>query len=236
MSALRACLFAPEEVGCLLVRTGSRWKLWREREGAVELYHNDENETYTAACWVSPHKSLQAGQCLVLGCASGRVQSWDATSAELLGRPAQAFHALASGADCGVSALAAPSAIRGTVFAACSGLPDILEIGLVDGVTRSSFCSGKNAVSGLATSCSATEWLLSSSLGAPLKLWRLPAAGASLSNLRKAHRCLKAPAGGSSHVDLCSFEGRLLALAADGTMQVDFFDAGPEEQGPHPLA
>ena len=56
----------------------------------------------------------------------------------------EAFHALASGADCSVSALAAPSAARATVFAACSALPDILEIGLVDGVTRSSLCSGKN--------------------------------------------------------------------------------------------
>ncbi|CAE7602621.1 unnamed protein product [Symbiodinium sp. CCMP2592] len=227
MSGLRACLFAPEEVGCLLVRAGNRWKLWREREGAVELYHSDENETYTAACWACP-QNLQG--CLVLGCASGRVQAWDASSAELLGRPAQAFHALASGADCSVAALAA-SATRGTVFAACSGLPDILEIGLMDGVTRSSLASGKTSVSGLALSGSASEWLLSSSIGAPLKLWRLPDAGASLSNLHKASKCLKAPAGGAAHVDLCCFEGRLMALASDGAMQVDFFDAGPDNQG-----
>ena len=56
-------------------------------EGAVELYHNDENETYTAACW----GSHGGGSCLVLGCASGRVQAWDASSAEMLGRPAQAW-------------------------------------------------------------------------------------------------------------------------------------------------
>ena len=61
----------------------------------------------------------------------------------------QAFHALASGADCSVTALAA-SSTRGTVFAACSGLPDILEIGLLDGVTRSSLASGKSCSQSIA--------------------------------------------------------------------------------------
>ena len=45
----------------------------------------------------------------------------------------------------------------------------------------------------------------------------------------KAHRRLKAPSGGSCHVDLCSFSGRLLVLAADGTMQAVRAHAEPGE-------
>lgn len=56
--------------------------------------------------------------------------------------PSQAFHALASGATCKVSALVT-FVKRGTVFAACGGMPEVLEIGIMDGLTRSSLKTGK---------------------------------------------------------------------------------------------
>ena len=55
----------------------------------------------------------------------------------------QAFHAAASGfATCKVSALVT-FVKRGTVFAACDGMPEVLEIGIMDGLTRSSLKTGK---------------------------------------------------------------------------------------------
>ena len=54
----------------------------------------------------------------------------------------QAFHSLARGVDCSVSALVFLKS-RESIFAACNGLPEILEIGLMDGLTRSSLRSGK---------------------------------------------------------------------------------------------
>ena len=46
-------LRGPDCTECCTVREPSG-------EGAVELYHSDENETYTAACWACP-ENLQAG-------------------------------------------------------------------------------------------------------------------------------------------------------------------------------
>ena len=44
----------------------------------------------------------------------------------------------------------------------------------------------RSNVIGISIAGAASQWLLSSSLSSPLKLWRLPDAGASLSNLQKA--------------------------------------------------
>lgn len=228
MSGPRGCIFAPEDVGALLSHAGGRWKLWREKEAAIEVAHNDASESYSAACWIAG----KGGQVLVLGCTSGRVQAWDPGAGELLGQ-AEAFRAIAQGADCAVTGLAATSSKRGTVFAACNGSPEILEVGLVDGTTRGSFRAGKAGLCRLAAAMasgrSAQEWLLAASPSAGLKLWRLPAAGSSLSELTKAHARLAAPANPATCLDLCTVNGHLLALCADGTMQADFFNLGPED-------
>ncbi|CAJ1353210.1 unnamed protein product [Effrenium voratum] len=223
MAGPRACLFAPEELGGLLIRSGGRWKLWKEREAAVELYHNDEKETYTAACWAPPSQAW-----LVLGCASGRLQCWEA-SAELLCQ-AEAFRTLARGAESSVTALAAV-AKRGTVFAACAGVPEVLEVGVADGMTRSSFRSGKTGLCGLAATSSDADWLLSASPGAPLKLWRLPAAGAVLTDLKKAKKRFKGPAQSATCLELLCIERHIYVLCADGTAQVEFFDADMDSEG-----
>ena len=54
----------------------------------------------------------------------------------------QAFHAASGFATCKVSALVT-LVKRGTVFAACDGMPEVLEIGIMDGLTRSSLKTGK---------------------------------------------------------------------------------------------
>eukprot|EP00434_Breviolum_minutum_P018243 symbB.v1.2.016093.t1/scaffold1215.1/size131139/3 len=223
MAGARGCSFAPEELGYFFVRTNRRWKIWREREAAVELHHNNE-EAYSAACWVPPSKNVHKGHCIILGCNSGQLQVWDASSAELLST-AKAFHALASGATCKVSALVT-FVKRGTVFAACDGMPEVLEIGIMDGLTRSSLKTGKTGVTSLAALGTASgDWLLTASFSAPLKLWRLPSAGADLANLKKATQRLKAPGNNATALDLCSFRSKIYALCADGSTQVEFFQA-----------
>lgn len=234
MSGPRGCIFAPEDVGALLFHAGGRWKLWREREASVEVTHNDVSETYTAACWISAvaGETSAARHCIVLGCASGRIQAWDPLAGEPVGRPAEGFREVAQGADCAVSGLAASSASRGTIFAACNGSPEILEVGLADGTTRGSFRTGKSGLCRLAATVAARgqEWLLSAAPGAALKLWKLPAAGDSLGELRKASSRLAAPANAATCLELACLGGRLVGLCADGTMQVDFFDLGDGEQ------
>ncbi|CAE8581952.1 unnamed protein product, partial [Polarella glacialis] len=202
---------------------------------AVEVAHDDASESYTAHCWI-PAGSDDGAQCLVLGCASGRVQAWDPSAGEMIGPPAEAFRSIAQGADCAVLGLAASSPGRGTVFAACGGTPEILEVGLADGSTRSSFRAGKTGLCRLAAAMARKsghnqEWLMSAAPGSVLKVWKLPAAGATLGTspeTMKAHLRLAAPANPATGIDLACIGGRVLALSADGTMQLDFFDVGPE--------
>eukprot|EP00933_Yihiella_yeosuensis_P041978 TRINITY_DN36408_c0_g1_i1.p1 TRINITY_DN36408_c0_g1~~TRINITY_DN36408_c0_g1_i1.p1 ORF type:complete len:631 (-),score=108.13 TRINITY_DN36408_c0_g1_i1:186-2078(-) len=232
MSGPRGCLFAPQELGALFSHAGGRWKLWRESEAAVEVSHNDASESYTAICWIGSSKG-EGSVRLALGCASGRIQAWDPSAGEMIGPVAEAFRAVAQGADCAVSGLACPSPSRGTVLAACNGTPEILEVGLADGTTRSSFRAGKAGICRLAATLasgkSSKEWLLAASPGSPLKVWQIPGAGASLSSsMSKAHLRLAPPANPATSLDMCCTGGRLLALSTDGTMRVDFFDIGPE--------
>ncbi|CAK9093248.1 unnamed protein product [Durusdinium trenchii] len=221
MAGPKGALFGPEDFGTLLVHAGGRWKLWREREGSVDLHHNDDHEIYSVACWV---KEKSQGHCLVLGCNSGRVQIWNAASAELVAR-GEAFRKFAHGQSAGVAALAAAPERRGTFFAASRGTVEIMEVGILDGMTRSSFKSGKIGACALAVASGKIDWLLSASWDAtPLKLWRLPEPGAELSNLKKAEQRLRPPGNMVTAADLCSVGKKLYALCADGTTQVEVFD------------
>eukprot|EP00931_Biecheleriopsis_adriatica_P032556 TRINITY_DN18993_c0_g1_i1.p1 TRINITY_DN18993_c0_g1~~TRINITY_DN18993_c0_g1_i1.p1 ORF type:complete len:625 (-),score=151.44 TRINITY_DN18993_c0_g1_i1:83-1957(-) len=227
MAASKGYLFAPEEVGALLTHAGGRWKLWKEQEATVEVNFNDPSEVYTAACWLAPAGSGR--HVLVLGCANGSIQAWDSSTGELLGR-STGFRSLVQGAECGVSALAASSHSRGTVFASSFGTPEVLEVGVLDGEVRGSFRSGKAGLCCLAAALAhgGQEWLLAAAPNTALKIWQLPGHGATLRNLKKAHKRLAQPANAATSVDLCCLGGRLLAACADGTMQVDFFDLGAE--------
>eukprot|EP00435_Cladocopium_sp_Y103_P027838 s2488_g6.t2 len=229
MSGPRGCIFASQDVGLLVVRTGRRWKLWRERDATVELCHTDDKETYSAICWATPEGDELKGHCVVAGCSSGRVQVWDSTSGEILSI-AQAFHSLARGVDCSVSALVSIHR-RISVFAACIGVPEILEIGLMDGLTRSSLRSGKIGMTTLAVAAGSADWLVAGGMASPLKVWCLPSAGADLGNLKKANQRLKGPASMPTSLDLCSSGGKIYVLCADGTTQVEFYHVGPDDSG-----
>eukprot|EP00913_Durusdinium_trenchii_P014018 g13163.t1 len=54
------------DFGTLLVHAGGRWKLWREREGSVDLHHNDDHEIYSGY----PSKSTSDTKSLVV-CEAG---------------------------------------------------------------------------------------------------------------------------------------------------------------------
>lgn len=227
-SRRRGCCFGPASTGTLLTFNGSRWKLWSEKEAAAEVAHSDPSEAYTAACWGPGPQSL------ALGCASGRMQAWDPYAGELLGPTAEAFRAVARGADCSVTAIAASDPARSSVFAGCQAVPEILEIGVPEGVTRRSISAGKAGICRLAacgSGLSSPTWLLAAGAGATaLKFWRLPASsGSNGTNPEKLKVTAKlsGPSNPSSCLDMCHLRGeastRTLALCADGTMQIDVF-------------
>lgn len=225
----RGCCFGPPSVGGLVTFSGSRWKLWSEQEATAEVTHSDPSEAYTAVCWGA------GTQCLALGCASGRVQAWDPYAAERLGPTAEAFHAVARGADCSVTALAAADPARSSVFAGCAAVPEILEIGVVDGVTRRSLSAGKAGIGRLAASISASadfQWLLAAGASASaLKVWCVPKSSASTSVATEkipVNTKLAGPSNPSSCLDLFPLSSetsppRILALCVDSTTQIDVF-------------
>lgn len=220
----RGVCYGPPESGALLAYTGGRWKLWREEE-VLDVSHNDASELYTAACWLVSKASCHI---IALGCASGRIQAWDLQTGESLGPTAQAFHAIVQGADAAVTCLASPRKNRGTVFACCLAVADVLEIGLADGSTRATFSAGQSGLCQLALTQSGPLWLLSASPGKAMKLWRMPNAGGGVPGSKAAAR-LASPANAPTSLDLCCSGGRLLALCADGTMQMDLIDCGPAD-------
>lgn len=235
----RGCCFGPSQSGALLTFVAGRWRLWHESvdDKASEVSHSDAAESYTAASWGpesdddgrSSGKGLAAASLrFALGCASGRVQVWDARSGELAGPTAQAFAAVVKGADARVVAVALASRRRGSVFAACGNLPEVLEIGVADGATRCSFKVGKVGLAQLATCGGAGEWLLTACPSSALKLWRLqdaPKGAKAAAPPPPAQQLrLAGPANKTSALDMCSVAGELLALCADGTMQVDVFN------------
>lgn len=107
----------------------------------------------------------------------------------------------------------------------------------------------RTGLCGLAATSSDADWLLSASPGAPLKLWRLPAAGAVLTDLKKAgcaegvwmglvfrnelcetagalhlttrqaKKRFKGPAQSATCLELLCIERHIYALCADGTAQ-----------------
>lgn len=239
----RGCSFGPPTEGALLTFVGSRWKLWGEKERAVEANHNDSVEIYTTACWgraATSSDNVDGSQYIALGCASGRVQVWDPSSNAPLGPVCDAFHAISRGLDSAVTALAASQPSRASIFVACIGVPEILEVGVLDGQTRTSIRAGKKGVLRLASSPFGPEWLISVAMGSALKVWNLTdvAPGAS----PPAHARLAGPASIASCMDLRSTSTRVFALCADDSTQVNVYScsakgdasAGAERPGPCP--
>lgn len=227
---IRGCCFGPVESGALLTFTGSRWRLWREvdNDHSSEVAHSDPVESYSAACWGSlgsaSSKAAASALYFALGCTSGHIQIWDSRSGEPVGPAAPAFADVVKGADAAVSAVALTSVARGSVFAACAAVAEVLEVGVHDGLTRSSFKTGKVGPVRLSAGLSGKdEYLLSACPRAALKLWQLgTATGAA--PVQKAR--LAGPADSSTTLDVCSVGGKLLAMSGDGTMQVDVFVCG----------
>jgi len=232
----RGCCFGPPEAGALLAFHGSRWRIWGEEGTTVDLTHRDPTETYTVACW-GP-----GSQRLSLGCASGRVQVWDPNSGELAGPVAEAFHAIAQGADCAVSTLAPSQPHRAVVFAGCYALPEIVELSVLDGATRRTFKAGKAGIRQLAAFGDvAAEWLLSAGAGSALKLWHLEDAQAD--RKPQVHAKLAGPGNTPTCLDVYCGGGHVLAACADASMQLDVFscsadagEAGRTKDAPQPAA
>jgi len=226
----RGVAFGPSNSGALLTYVGSRWRLWWEatEDKALEVSHSDPAESYTASCWGpdgdEEGRKGAAGQVFALGCASGRVQVWDSRSGELVGPTAKAFAAVAKGTDARVSALALSSHRRGSVFVGCGTLPDVLEVGIADGVTRSSIKVGKVGIAQLTLSGGPSEWLLTACPNSTMRLWSLPDTSKGAKALPPVQRMrLAGPADTTSGLDMYCSGGKVLALCADGTMQVDVF-------------
>jgi len=214
----RGCCFSPLKAQCLVTFTSGRWRLWGEEDGNADVTHRDTAETYTSACW-GP-----GAQCLTLGCASGRIQVWDPHSGELVGPVAEAFRAAAgSSALAAVTALAPSWSHREVVYAGCQAIPDILEVNVTTGSTNRSFKSGKLGIRQLAACVDVgAEWLLAAGSGNTMKLWHLADAASDLKP--QVHAKLSAPANTACCLDLCcNRDGHVLALCADGGMQVDVF-------------
>jgi len=222
----RGCCFSPSEAQCLVTFTSGRWRLWGEEEGSADVTHRDTAETYTSACW-GP-----GAQRLSLGCASGRVQVWDPHSGELAGPVAEAFRAAAgSSALAAVTALAPSKSHREVVYAGCQAIPEILEIDVSDGSTNRSFKSGKLGICQLAACIDVgVEWLLAAGSGNTMRLWYL--ADAASDQKPQVHAKLSAPANTASCLDLCcNGDGHVLALCADGGMQIDIFRSANDRGG-----
>jgi len=229
-SQRRRYVFGPAPGDLLLTYGSGRWKLWSAREAAVKLSHSDSVETYTAASWgwglSAPDGSEAsedqfAGGIVALGCASGRVQVWDPHSGELVGPVAGAFHSIQKGVDCAVSAVAAARPQRQSIFVGAQGVPDVLEIGVLDGVTRSMFKADKSGIVQLASSIFGDEWLLTMGSGATMKLWAVADTGIGGSPKPRAR--LAGPAEPVQCVDVAGMAGRALALSCDWTTNVDVF-------------
>eukprot|EP00747_Dinoflagellata_sp_TGD_P183269 gnl/TRDRNA2_/TRDRNA2_38030_c0_seq1.p1 gnl/TRDRNA2_/TRDRNA2_38030_c0~~gnl/TRDRNA2_/TRDRNA2_38030_c0_seq1.p1 ORF type:complete len:626 (-),score=129.17 gnl/TRDRNA2_/TRDRNA2_38030_c0_seq1:4-1881(-) len=240
-SKRRGYCFGPASSGSLLTYSGARWKLWREQEAEVAAGHSDAAESYTAVCWGPPvgkaksekaRKAVEgerADGIIALGCASGRVQVWDPRSGEAVGPTADAFHALARGSDCAVSSLAVSQTHRMSVFASCRAMPEILEVGIFDGITRATLRTGESGVVQVAASVSGAEWLLSVGPTSALKVWAVASivAGDSTPNPH-------ARFAGPTHVSTCigirseKATGNIVALCCDGSMQVDIFSCHGE--------
>lgn len=243
----RGFCFAPPGADLLLSFAGSRWKLWNEKDVAVGVSHVDPQESYTVACWgptssSASSSSLRTDGFVALGCASGRIQFWDARAGEPLGPVSEAFRGISSGVDAGVTALTSAQVNRASVFAGCAAVPDVLEVGIYDGVCRSRFKAGKAmGIAQLAASVTGPEWLLSASAGgAALKLWNIGELVASPAP--QAHRRLVGPARSALAVDLRATDTCAMALCCDGGLQVDVFishsgaSGGGDEAARPPLA
>jgi len=230
----RGCCFGPPESGVLLSYVGGRWKVWDEKETAVEASHSDSVETYTAACWApasaasdAQHQREVYGR-LVLGCMSGRVQVWDPRSVELVGPIAEAFAAVAKGSDCAVTCLAASQPSRASVFAGCRAVPDILEVGMHDGITRRAFKACKTGVVHIASSGSGIEWLLSAGgAGAALRLWAV--SDIASEGPPRARARLSGPSNPVTCVDVLASKG-VVALCGDGGPQVDIYNCTADRE------
>jgi len=212
----------------LLTFQGNRWRLWRDtvEEHDAEVGHYDPNESYTAACWGAVGQAGASPDLrFALGCASGRVQTFDSRSGEALGPTADAFAAVLRGADCAVSAVALARRERGSLFASCYAVADILELGIADGITRSRFRAGKLGVAQLAVGgFGSQEWLLTACPSATLKLWGLPSSKAEEGELLPVQRArLTGPATASTCLGITTVGEKTVALCADGTPQVDVF-------------
>jgi len=148
-----------------------------------------------------------------------------------VGPVAEAFRAAAgSSALAAVTALAPSRSHREVVYAGCHAVPEILEINVSDGSTNRSFKSGKLGISQLAACVDVgVEWLLAAGSGNTMRLWHL--ADAASDQKPQVHAKLSAPANTASCLDLCcNGDGHVLALCADGGMQVDIFRS-PNDRG-----
>mmetsp|Transcript_54207 Transcript_54207/g.126156 ORF Transcript_54207/g.126156 Transcript_54207/m.126156 type:complete len:607 (+) Transcript_54207:21-1841(+) len=212
----RGCCFGPPETDCILTFIGACWRLWGTHPRTVDTTHRDNAEIYTAACW-GP-----GSQRLSLGCASGRVQVWDAHAGELVGPAAEGFRAVAKGEDYSVFAIATSSELRATVFVGCHATSEILEIGVGDGKTRRSFKAGKAGICHLAARSSlGAEWLISAGVGSALRLWQL--VDASADEKPRVHAKLAAPSSSATCLDLHCFGDLIVVVCADGAAQIDAF-------------
>lgn len=189
---------------------GSGWKLWSK--GSVGVTHQGR-QAYSAVCW----GALGDTPYFALGCVTGHVQAWDPGSGEMLGPLAPAFRALAAkSSNASVSGLAPSQAQRGSVFAASHGRAEILEIGLLDGITRMSFKAKPGAL--LASSLVGEQWLVSG--GPTLKLWSVASEPVEQGrfSIRGVPTCLS----------LCCAADSAVVLCADGSAQVDVLSPGCE--------
>mmetsp|Transcript_65826 Transcript_65826/g.122800 ORF Transcript_65826/g.122800 Transcript_65826/m.122800 type:complete len:614 (-) Transcript_65826:16-1857(-) len=198
------------------------WRLWSEHT-AESLEHRDKDQAYTAVCWVANAKQGQQDEeLLVVGCKSGRVQVWNPRSGQVVGPVGLAFENVAQGVDSSVDALAAAPRHRSSVFAACRNWPDILEVGLYDGSTRSSFKADKVGVAFVACTVMKPTWVVSAGSSSTLKVWKY----ASASDLIPAIHCkFTGPANTLSFVDVTSIDSSIVALSCDVSSQVDVFVA-----------
>mmetsp|Transcript_8395 Transcript_8395/g.18646 ORF Transcript_8395/g.18646 Transcript_8395/m.18646 type:complete len:616 (+) Transcript_8395:116-1963(+) len=220
----RHCIAGSSKSGTCVSFVTNSWKLWSEHRAAVELEHRDKRESYTAACWVTHGKqgAQDDEELLVLGCTSGAVQVWNPRSGEQVGPVGLAFQKVAQGVNSAVEALAAAPRRRSSVFAACRSWPDILEVGLYDGSTRSSFKADKVGVAFVACATMDAAWLLSVGSASTLKLWTYTGPSDTTPAM---HGKFTGPANKPSCIDVVTVDTSVVAISCDGSSQVDVFVA-----------
>lgn len=214
----------------LLTFTRNQWKLWSTSQAAVEASHSDTAERYTALCWgpaVEKGKSSSwksdgtARLLMVLGCASGRLQIWDARSCEFV-CSSEGFRSLTVSSAAAVRSLALLSS-RSSVLCGSPDMPEVVEVRLHDGGIQDHWKCDNAGVLGMCTASKLSSSFLCTAGPKKLRLWDLARRG---NDSAGPHLCAKLTAPSSSagagrgfSLDLCT-RGPPLLLCCEGSQSV----------------